>query len=185
MRGDRRADDRARRAEIARLTAELAASARAYLDTRDEYIEAAACREEARRALLDIGIALGIDVPPLAEIEPVRANWQRYAAAAVEAAKATAAARAVPPDVEARQPATVGGLLATAPVVVDSDDSAAVSLVVAPRWGVRMDDGDEIRWCESEHDARQNFAQHVAHDRNDHAPAPSTRGPIGEAPDVR
>ena len=89
------------RARIATLEAELAQAARAFGLVDRECSEAVACREDARRALLDVGIALGIDVPPLAEIEPVRANWQRYAAAAVAAAKATAAARAVPTDVEA------------------------------------------------------------------------------------
>ena len=96
-------------AEIERLTAELVQAARAFGLVDRECAEAVACREEARRALLDVGIALGVDVPPLAEIEPVRANWQRYAAAAVAAAKATAAARAVPPDVEAAIKSTVDG----------------------------------------------------------------------------
>ena len=86
-------------AEIERLTAEMAQAARAFGLVDRERAEAAACREDARAALLNVGIALGVDVPPLDEIEPVRANWQRYAAATVAAAKATAAARAVPPDV--------------------------------------------------------------------------------------
>lgn len=51
------------------------------------------------------------------------------------------------------------------PVVVANDDSAAVSLIVASRWGVRMDDGGEIRWCDSESEARQSYSQHVADDR--------------------
>jgi hypothetical protein len=63
--------------------------------------------------------------------------------------------------------------------VVLSDASAAVSLVTTgDRWGVRMDDGDEIRWCDTEHEARQNYAQHVAHDRHDHGYMTSERKPV-------
>lgn len=63
-------------------------------------------------------------------------------------------------------PDTRGPIGGGAIIAVECGDLAAVSLVTdGARWGVRMDDGDEVRWLATEDEARRSFAEHIAADR--------------------